>query len=215
MAVCQKEALSETALNEAQLVQAAQTGDLDAFNHLVLNHQALAFNVAYRLLGDDAQAQDATQDAMLAAYRNLRSFKGGSFKAWLLRIVTNACYDELRRQKRRPQTPLEPQAPDGEELPEPAWLADPGESPEELAERVELNQAIQRCLNQLEEEFRTAVVLIDVQGLEYSEVATILKRPLGTVKSRLARARSRMQECLRGFAELLPDRFRLNREGTQ
>src|SRR5690606_7752932 len=104
---------------------------------------------------------------------------------------------------------------DGEELPEPAWLADPGESPEVLAELVELNQAIQRCLNQLEEEYRTAVVLIDVQGLEYSEVATILKRPLGTVKSRLARARSRMQECLRGFAELLPDRFRLNREGTQ
>jgi len=198
--------------NEAELIQTAQAGDLDAFNRLVIHYQALAYNVAYRLMGDDAAAQDATQDAFISAYRNLGSFKGGSFKAWLLRIVTNACYDELRRQKRRPQLPLEPLAPDGEEAHEQAWMADPGESPEELAERAALNTAIQRCLNQLDEEFRVAVVLIDVQGMEYGEAAEILKRPLGTVKSRLARARSRMQECLQGFAELLPDRFRLSGE---
>jgi RNA polymerase sigma-70 factor (ECF subfamily) len=109
---------------------------------------------------------------------------------------------------------LEPDPIDGEETPDPAWLADPGETPAELAERLELNAAIQRCLNQLEDEFRTAVVLVDVQGLEYNEVAEVLKRPLGTVKSRLARARSRMQECLQGFAELLPEKFRLKGEGV-
>lgn len=201
-------------MNEEQLIQAAQKGDLDAFNRLVISYQGLAFNVAYRLLGEESSAEDATQEAFISAYRNLRSYHGGSFKAWLLRIVTNGSYDELRRRQRRPQVPLEPDPIDGDETPDPAWLADPGETPAELAERVELNAAIQRCLNQLEDEFRTAVVLVDVQGLEYTEVAEVLKRPLGTVKSRLARARSRMQECLQGFAELLPEQFRLKGEGV-
>jgi RNA polymerase sigma-70 factor (ECF subfamily) len=201
-------------VNEEQLIRAAQSGDLDAFNRLVVSYQGVAYNVAYRLMGEDAAAQDATQDAFLSAYRKIRSFNGGSFKAWLLRIVTNGCYDELRRRKRRPQTPLEPELEDGAEASDPAWLADPGESPQELAERVELNAAIQRCLNQLESEFRTAVVLIDVQGMDYSEAAEVLKRPLGTVKSRLARARGRLQDCLQGFAELLPESFRLKGEGV-
>ena len=201
-------------MDEIQLILAAQRGELDAFNHLVTSYQGLAFNVAYRLLGDAASAEDATQDAFISAFRNLHRYRGGSFKAWLLRIVTNGCYDELRRQKRRPQIELEPEGRGGEEAPQPSWLADPGEGPQELAERVELSAAIQRCLSQLEDEFRAAVVLVDVQGLDYSEAAQVLKRPLGTVKSRLARARSRMQSCLQGFAELLPDRFRLNTEDT-
>ncbi|HEX9597732.1 MAG TPA: sigma-70 family RNA polymerase sigma factor [Anaerolineales bacterium] len=202
-------------MDEIQLIQAAQQGELEAFNHLVTSYQGLAFNVAYRLLGDEASAEDATQEAFISAFRNLHRYRGGSFKAWLLRIVTNGCYDELRRQKRRPQTELEPESREGEEAAQPGWLADPGEGPQELAERVELNAAIQRCLNQLEDEFRAAVVLVDVQGMDYSEAAQVLKRPLGTVKSRLARARSRLQSCLQGFAELLPDRFRLNTEETQ
>jgi RNA polymerase sigma-70 factor (ECF subfamily) len=201
-------------MDEAQLILAAQQGELDAFNHLVTSYQGLAFNVAYRLLGDDASAEDATQDAFIAAYRNLHRYRGGSFKAWLLRIVTNGCYDELRRRKRRPQTELEPESPDGEETMQPGWLADPGEGPQELAERVELNAAIQSCLDQLELEFRTAVILVDVQGMDYAEAAQVLKRPLGTVKSRLARARTRLQGCLQGFMELLPDRFRLHPEET-
>jgi len=202
-------------MDEIQLIQAAQQGELEAFNHLVTSYQGLAFNVAYRLLGDEASAEDATQEAFISAFRNLHRYRGGSFKAWLLRIVTNGCYDELRRQKRRPQTELEPESREGEEAAQPGWLADPGEGPQELAERVELNAAIQRCLNQLEDEFRAAVVLVDVQGMDYSEAAQVLKRPLGTVKSRLARARSRLQSCLQGFTELLPDRFRLNTEETQ
>jgi len=199
-------------MNEEQLIQAAQQGDLDAFNRLVVTYQGLAYNVAYRLLGD-ATAEDATQDAFISAYRNLRGFRGGSFKAWLLRIVTNACYDELRRRQRRPQVPLEADDPHGNQGSDPSWLADPGESPQELAERVELSAAIQRCLNQLEAEFRTAVILVDVQGMDYAEAAAVTKRPLGTVKSRLARARMRLQSCLQGFAELLPERFRLDSEG--
>ena len=202
-------------MDEEQLILAAQKGDLDAFNRLVVSYQGLAFNLAFRLLNDDSSAEDITQDAFISAYKSLRSFRGGSFKAWLLRIVTNAAYDELRRRQRRPQTPLEPDTPEGEEAHEPVWLADPGESPQELAERVELNKAIQSCLDQLEAEFRVPVILVDIQGLDYAEAAEVLRRPLGTVKSRLARARNRMQLCLQGFVELLPDRFRLNSEGMQ
>jgi RNA polymerase sigma-70 factor (ECF subfamily) len=201
-------------MNEEQLIQAAQKGDLDAFNRLVVSYQGLAYNLAFRLLSDPAAAEDATQDAFISAYRNLRSYRGGSFKAWLLRIVTNGSYDELRRQQRKPQTALERDEDIGNNAAEPVWLADPGEGPQELAERVELSRAIQSCLSQLEDEFRTAVVLVDVQGMDYAEAAQVMNRPLGTVKSRLARARTRLQACLQGFEELLPERFRLTREGT-
>ena len=200
-------------VNEEQLIQAAQQGDLDAFNRLVVSYQGLAYNLAFRLLSDPAAAEDATQDAFISAFRNIRSYRGGSFKAWLLRIVTNGSYDELRRQQRKPQAQLEPGEDNGLSPPEPAWLADPGEGPQELAERVELSRAIQHCLSQLEVEFRIAVVLVDVQGMDYAEAARVMKRPLGTIKSRLARARTRLQLCLQGFEELLPERFRLIREG--
>ncbi|MGH2583092.1 MAG: RNA polymerase sigma factor [Anaerolineales bacterium] len=200
-------------MDEEQLIQAAKRGDLDAFNRLVITYQGLAFNVALRLLSDPSAAEDVTQDAFLAAYKNLRNCRGGSFKAWLMRIVTNGAYDELRRQKRRPQTDLDKNNDEGDPDDHSAWLADPGESPQELAERVEIGNAIQRCLSELDLEFRTAVVLIDVQGMDYAEAAETMQRPLGTVKSRLARARARLQECLRGFEELLPQQFRLKKEG--
>jgi RNA polymerase sigma-70 factor (ECF subfamily) len=200
-------------MDEAGLVQDARKGDLEAFNRLVLAYQDMAFNLAYRLVGDPAAAADATQDAFISAYRKLNTFRGGSFKAWLLRIVTNACYDELRRLKRRPTTELEPVGNDDEEIESPSWLKDPKETPEDAAIRDELNQAIQNCLERLEEEFRLVVVLVDVQGMDYAEAAESIKKPLGTIKSRLARARGRMKDCLRGFGELLPSAFRLEGEG--
>ena len=199
-------------MNEQELIRFARDGDLDAFNRLVLDYEGLAYNVALRILGDPSAAEDATQDAFISAYRKLRRFRGGSFKAWLLRIVTNGCYDELRRQTRRPITALEGHSQDGEEIESPVWLADQGESPEDLAQRVELGEAIQECLKRLEIDFRTALVLVDVQGLDYAEAAAAMDKPLGTLKSRLARGRQRMQDCLRGFEELLPSRYRLKGE---
>ncbi len=201
-------------MDEPALILDAQRGDLDAFNRLVLAYQTPVYNLAYRIMGEGDAAADATQEAFISAYKHLGHYRGGSFKAWLLRIVTNGSYDELRRRQRRPQMPLEPEDKNGDDVPDPAWLADPGESPHDLAERVELSAAIQRCLAQLEAEFRAAVVLVDVQGMDYAEAAQILRKPLGTIKSRLARARGRLQLCLQGFVELLPDRFRLNTEGS-
>lgn len=199
-------------MDEPALIQSAQRGSLDAFNSLVLHYQDSIFNTALRIMGDHDLAADATQEAFLSAFRSLPAFRGGSFKAWLMRTVTNACYDELRRQKRRPTTPLEPETEDGEEMDSPRWLADPGMTPAEKAEADELEHAIQHCLEMLPVEFRAVVVLADIQGLDYSEVASAAHVPLGTIKSRLARARLRLRECLRGFEELLPSAFRLNGE---
>src|SRR3990170_1162104 len=176
-------------MDEPALIQSAQRGDLDSFNTLVLHYQDSIFNTALRIMGDDDLAAEATQEAFLSAFRSITTFRGGSFKAWLMRTVTNACYDELRRRKRRPTMPLEPETDDGEEMDSPRWLADPNMSPEQKAEADEVEHAIQHCLNNLPVEFKTVVVMADIQGMDYSEVAIAVRVPLGTIKSRLARAR--------------------------
>jgi len=201
-------------MEESALILDAQHGNLEAFNSLVLVYQDALYNTALRILSDEEQAADAVQDAFLSAFRALNSYRGGSFRAWLLRTVTNACYDELRRQKRRPTTPLEPETADGDEVESPRWLADPHATPEESLDQAELEHAIQHCLENLPTDFRTIVVLADIQGLDYIEVAAVVKKPLGTIKSGLARARLRLRECLQGFGELLPAAFRLDEESS-
>jgi RNA polymerase sigma-70 factor, ECF subfamily len=200
-------------MDEPALIQDAQHGDLEAFNRLVLAYQDTLYNTALRILCDENLAADATQNAFISAFRSLNGYRGGSFKAWLMRTVTNACYDELRRQKRRPTVPLEPTNDDDEEMEAPRWLADSSMSPEQKFEAAELEHAIQHCLEALPTDFRAVVVLADVQGMDYSEVALAARVPLGTIKSRLARARLRLRECLQGFWELLPAAFRLE-EGS-
>ena len=202
-------------MDETALIHSAQNGDLDSFNTLILHYQDSVFHTALRILGDEDLAEDAAQEAFISAFRSISTFRGGSFKAWLMRTVTNACYDELRRQKRRPTTPLEPETNDGEEMDSPKWLADPNMTPAERSEADELEHAVQHCLDALPMEFRTVVVMADIQGMDYSEVATASKVPLGTIKSRLARARLRLRECLRGFEELLPSSYRLQEEGNR
>src|SRR5512142_1843577 len=102
-------------MDEPALIRDAQTGDLDAFNRLVLAYQDIAFNLALRMLNDEDAAADATQTAFISAYRNLHAYRGGSFRAWVLRMVTNSCYDELRKRHRHPTTSLEPMTDDDEE----------------------------------------------------------------------------------------------------
>jgi RNA polymerase sigma-70 factor (ECF subfamily) len=203
-------------MDEAALIAGARRGDLEAFNRLVLAHQTKAFNLAWRITGDGDLAADATQEAFLSAFRKLPSYRGGSFRAWLLRIVTNACYDELRRKKRRPADSLEAleeASGSGDGL----WAVDPlssaGDDPEEALERAEVTRAIERCLGRLPEEFRTVVVMADVLALDYQEVALAMGSPIGTVRSRLARARARLRECLESSRELLNREKRLA-EGT-
>jgi len=200
-------------MDETQLIQEAKHGDLDAFNRIVLAYQDQTYNLAFRLLGDDASAQDATQIAFINAYQAIKSYRGGSFRAWILRILTNACYDELRRQKHKPTEDLNPVDIDsGEEMEDPAWLSDDSQSPADHVEQQELERAIQNCLGGLPEEFRTVIVLVDVQGMDYQEASEVVSTPLGTVRSRLARARQRVQDCLQNAGELLPEKYRLHDE---
>jgi RNA polymerase sigma-70 factor (ECF subfamily) len=199
-------------MDEPALIAAAKKGDLDSFNTLVLAYQHQVYNLAYRIMGDAASASDATQEAFISAWRSIGGFRGGSWKSWLLRIVTNACYDELRRVKRRPASSLESlyvEDPTSDaELP-PSQL----ESPEAFAQRRELNRAIRTSIVQLPPDQRIVLVLSDVQGMSYEEIAEATSTNLGTVKSRLARARAKLRNLLLEHGELLPSEYRLQAEG--
>lgn len=193
-------------MDEEALIQAAQGGELSAFNQLVLRYQELAYNVAYRLLGDPDAAADATQDGFLKAYRALNGFRGGSFKSWLLRIVTNTCYDQMRARKRRPTSSLENMAVDPEHA---SRLVHDGEGPEEYVLREELGRVIQQGIQTLPEDQRVTLILADIEGFSYQEIAEITGVQLGTVKSRLSRGRARLRDYLLEHQELLPQRYRL------
>lgn len=201
-------------MDELGLIHSAQKGDVNAFNRLVLEYQTLAYNVAYRIMAEADAAADATQEAFISAYKHIDSYRGGSFRGWLMRIVTNACYDELRRRKRRPAVSLEELTtnPDGEENDSDAVLASSEELPEERTQRKELATALQNCLNNLPDDMRTVTVLCDVQGMDYAEIAEATGVALGTVKSRLSRARARLRDCLQDVQELLPTVYRLDGE---
>jgi len=197
-------------MDEAALIRAAQRGNLDAFNQLVLTYQHRVYNLAYRILGDPAAAADATQEALIAAYRKIGSLRSANFVSWLLRIVTNRCYDELRRQRRRPSVSWEAFGEVDEEA-NPA-LVNGHESPEERAERAELTRFLQKAITTLPPDQRVVLVLSDVEGMSYTEIAETVGVPVGTVKSRLARARARLRDLLQERGELLPAAYRLEDE---
>ena len=188
-------------LSEISLIEKATQGDLDAFNQLVVEYQSLAYNHAHAMLGDRATAEDATQDSFIRAFQNLSSFRGGSFRAWLLKIVTNMSYDFMRRTKRHPTEPLLPEDEYGEEIESATWLADPSPSIEATLEEKEFSNGIYRILDELPDIYRSVITLVDLYELDYSEAAEILKVPMGTVKSRVARARLQMQKKLQGSSE--------------
>lgn len=170
--------------SDVELVRRARDGDDDAFAELVRRHERRTYNLAYRILGRAEDAQDATQDAFVSCYRHLGSFRGESaFTTWLHRITVNACYDYVRRRG--------PDAVAADELPDPAPAAD-------HAERTAAAVDVQRALLQVPIEFRAALVLHDLQGMPYEDVASALDVPVGTVKSRLHRGRLALARALTG-----------------
>lgn len=176
-------------IDDSDLIESSKKGDLDSFNELVERYQRMAYNLALRMLGDPGAAEDATQDALFSAWKNIKGFRGGNFRAWLLRITANACRDQLRKRKRHPSIPLEslpfePQAPPT------------SESPEDYVLRREVGAQIQEGLASLPSEQRLAVILCDVQGLSYEEIASVMKCSLGTVKSRISRGRAQLRDYL-------------------
>ncbi|KXK18044.1 MAG: ECF subfamily RNA polymerase sigma-24 factor [Chloroflexi bacterium OLB15] len=164
------------------------------------------FSLAYRMMGDTYEASDVAQDAFITAYRKLGTYRGGNFRSWLLRICTNLCYDAMRREKRRPTISMDELAPSPEED---APLPDPSMTPEQIAERREMERAVQACISALSPDQRVVLVLSDIEGFDYQSIADQLDTALGTVKSRLSRARASIRECLQSVGELLPAQFRL------
>jgi RNA polymerase sigma-70 factor (ECF subfamily) len=183
-------------MDDESLLEQARQGDSGAFTTLVERYQDELYTMALRLLGTPADAADVVQETFLRAYMNLPKLRAVSVRGWLFRVAVNAARDVQRRTVRRPSSPLE----DGEgkvlELPA------PGLGPEAAAEARERAMAIREALLALPVDYRVAVVLRDVNDLSYEEIAVVLKVPLGTVKSRLSRARLQLAGALRQSAVL-------------
>ena len=191
--------------DEAALVARSSEGELSAFNALVQIYQGQVYNLCLRMLASAEAAEDAAQEAFLSAYRNIRRYRGPIFRAWLLRIAVNACTDELRRRRRRPQVSLDSASPEGSAAFE---LPDSSDLPEEQALRSETLRNVQVALMRLPADQRAAVILCDVQGLSYEEISASLGVSLGTVKSRISRGRSKLRRLLTRQGELLAAQHR-------
>jgi RNA polymerase sigma-70 factor (ECF subfamily) len=194
--------LTSSDQDEFLLIQAAGKGDLEAFNQLVLKYQSLAYHHVYFLLGDAALAEDATQESFIKAFQNIHAFRGGSLRSWLLRILTNTAYDYLRKNKRQRSMPLYSVDDNGDDMESSEWLIDPGMSTHERVEQKELSAILIQTLNKLPECYSSVLVLVDVYEMDYLEAAAVLNIPLGTLKSRVARARLQMKEKLKDILRL-------------
>lgn len=190
--------------SETLLIKSAQNGDMDAFNDLALYYQDLMYRIALRITRNECVAQDALQEAMIHAFRHIKTFRGGNFKSWLARVTVNAGYDELRRGKRHNGIPLELYTNEGDEIESPVWMQDPDTGPEERAEESDLRQAMHSCIKVLNPDYRLMVILVDMEGMSYEEAAYVAHVPVGTVKSRLARARMQLRDSLQSYRNLLP-----------
>jgi RNA polymerase sigma factor (sigma-70 family) len=193
--------------DEAELVERSRRGDLDAFNQIVLAYQDRVYSVCLRMLGSQQAAEDASQETFLSAFRNVRSMRGTTLRAWLLRIASNACIDELRRRRRQPQLSLDMPSEDGDggrviETPD----ASPG--PEQVVLGLELREALRDELLRLPADQRLAVVLCDIQQLSYEEIASAMETSVGTVKSRISRGRARLREAVLARGELFGEAIR-------
>jgi RNA polymerase sigma-70 factor, ECF subfamily len=177
------------------VLEESRSGNVEAFNRLVEHFQQRVYALCYRMVGE-ADAADTTQEVFLSAYCGIRTFRGGSFQAWLLRIARNKCYDHLRTRKRRPSVSIDAH---DDAYATPIHIVDLGATPDEHWLRAELAHELQRTLHNLGPDQRLVVVLCDVEGYSYDEVVAATGWALGTVKSRLSRGRARLRDALRDF----------------
>ena len=184
-------------VEERQLIERAAKGDARAFDELMTAHERRMYAVAMRMCGNREDAQDCLQEAMIRVYRAIGGFKAqSSFSTWVYRVTMNTCLDELRRRKSRPNTSL-----DG--LLDSGWAPTDGrDTPEQHAVRMEARRSISAYINELPEDMRAAIVLRDVQGMSYEDIAAALDANIGTIKSRISRGREKLREKIAGNPEL-------------
>lgn len=206
--------------DEEKLIARSQHDDVEAFNLLIEQYQRIVYSTALRLLGDPEVAADVTQDAFIAAFRAIRTYRGGaSFRAWLLRIGSNLACDHWRRVQRHPSTSLESLTNDDDNHAysplDTLAMVGPESNPEERMLTLELHDLIQRGLEQLPLEQRTAIIFCDIQGLSYDEAAQAMETNLGTIRSRISRGRARLRTYLQAHKELLPQNYRLSNKNDE
>jgi RNA polymerase sigma-70 factor, ECF subfamily len=180
-------------MNENALTDTA----LDTFNSLVLEYQETIYNHACWILNDPYEAEDITQEVFIAAYHKLDPTRVASVKSWLLRITTNRCIDVLRSRKRHGSLPLEIEDENGEVIESANWMKDSHPLPEVQTEQAQQIEAVQQHLQALPEDVRTALVMVDVMEIDYQEAASTLNIPIGTLKSRVSRGRTRLLTQMR------------------
>ena len=179
---------------EAILIEKAKTGDVESFEILIGTYQKRAFNIAYRMLGNLEDANDVTQEALVKVYRSIPNFKGNSsFSTWLYSIVNNACIDFIRKNKKVKLLYLEKEQGDESYKIE---IPDEINTPECLFEKNEVKRMVHDAINQLNYEQRNIIILRDIQGFSYQEIAEMINVSLGTVKSRISRARSNLKDII-------------------
>ena len=193
-----------TNFDEQRFIQLTRDGDYEAFNRLVAEYQDAVFAVVLRTVRNRAAAEDITQDTFISAFRKISTFRGGIFRAWLFRIAKNASLDYLRKMSRRQETSID------EDI---AYFSETvgDDSADPLADvlNAELARLIDECLGRLSDDHRLAMVMVDVEGYQYDEAAESIGVSIGTIKSRLNRARARMRDCVQRQPELLPAAMRL------
>lgn len=182
-----------TDLKERDLIRRAKQGDMLAFEELILKHEKIVYNLALRMMNHSEDARDISQEVFLKAYRSLSNFdERSAFSTWLYRITHNTCIDEMRKRKGKQSFSLEEEL-ENEEGSMQRQIADEGDTPEESLLRAEQRNEILQALDNLSEEHKAAIVLRDVKGLSYEEIAEILEVTLGTVKSRISRGRNQLK----------------------
>ncbi len=187
---------------EKLLVAKSKKGDIAAFEELISGYEKRAYNIAYRMMANEEDAKDMAQEAFIKIYKSIKNFREeSSFSTWLYRIVTNVCLDEIRKRKRNETVPLQISMENDKGIAHIEIGADK-ETPEDIYERIEKRQLILNAINSLNEDYKTVIVLRDIQGFGYEEIASMLSCSLGTVKSRINRARNALKDKLRYQLEL-------------
>jgi RNA polymerase sigma-70 factor (ECF subfamily) len=199
-------------IDEKTLISESAAGDMSAFEELVLRYEKRIVAAAYHLCGNRDDGEDLAQETFIKAWQAIGGYRGqASFNTWLMAILTNLWRDRLRK-KRVPQEPLEQEIGDGGSEIQRQWK-DSGPGPDAVAESQEIREILSSMMQELKPEFKEALLLRDVQGFSYEEVAVITRTNLGTVKSRINRGRTQMKEMILQYQEQNPGFFRLSRIG--
>jgi len=193
--------------NEKDLIEKAKSGDIEAFEQLIISCEKKVFNIAYRMIGNYDDANELAQEVFIKAFRSIKNFKGDSlFSTWIYKITANVCLDELRKRKNKNIVSLDQdiELNDGDVK---RQISDNAPSPDMEVESKEIKTIVNESIQQLPDDYKSVIILRDIQGFSYDEISKIVNCPEGTVKSRLNRARQALKKILQARKELFDDKF--------